>query len=212
MKISDKGLQEILSLGLKKETSIPGVYFLYEWEKVQYIAVPNIDIKQPVEYPEAIKIVLSPSQYNYMENLGQEVERKSALDKEVFKTTTDYFESMILLAYSSNQHEFQAKACYGMNSLLKNFKSGLEKDSPLKIIYETKKAFHGLYHPIAHFDDSLKLVNVKPENLWITAYPLLSAGKLIGATIAFSNKAEVSIDVLEEFKKTEDEYIKVLAL
>jgi hypothetical protein len=216
MKISDKGLHEILSLGLKKETSVVGVYFLYEWDDVKYLAVPNIDVALPAEYPGAVKILLTPEQYALLEgpNVASDPSKPktSILDSEDFNSTTEYFENLILLNFDKNQKVFSYKEAYGSNTMLKNFKCAVDNPSPLKILFDTKKPFHGKYHPISNFDEVLRLVNIETQDLWISAYPLLKNQDLVGAVIAFSNKTAVNADVLESFKDAESKYLQALGL
>jgi len=213
MKISDEGLEQILSLGLKKETTIAGVYFLYEWDNVKYLGVPNLEITLPQEYLGSVKILLSPKQFEYIEKLDNNKKNNpSVLSSDNFKTTTDYFENLMLLTFNAETALFSFKDSYGSNKMLSNFQCGINSASPLKIIYDTKKPFHGLYHPVEQFDECLKLVYIDTNNLWITAYPLVSGGVVIGATFAYTNKARVAVDVIEEFKKSENDYIKALAL
>ena len=214
MKISDKGLQEILSLGLKKQTSITGIYFLYEWNEVKYLAVPNIDVSLPKEYPNAVKIILTKDQYKFLEGLNAlpEKTKTSVLDSEDFDSINGYFENLILLQFDPNKKTFAHKEHYGSNTLLKNFKCNLDKPSPLKILYDTKKPFHGKYHPIADFDKSLNLVQIDTNNLWISAYPLITDNHLVGAIIAFSNKSTLTTDILDDFKEFEKKYLQALGL
>jgi len=265
MKISDKGLQEILSLGLKKETSVAGVYFVYEWDDVKYLAVPNENSPTPQEYASAVRILLTPEQYKVLQQTmkkapepaqptaptpattqptaaqqetqtpqpapptqpatqasaeaqtkqgvlqPQSAPKVAHLDSEKFSDTTSYFENLILLSFDATQNIFTYKAGHGTNNTLQNFTCGIDKPSPLKILYDTKKPFHGKYHPIDNFDECLKLVNIKTASLWISAYPLVSGGRLVGAVIAFSNKSAVTTDVIENFKEAENIYIQALA-
>ena len=229
MKISDEGLKEILSLGQVKKTSTLGLYFLYEWDGVSYIAVPNMNVTISSEFKDNVKVLLSPEQFQIIENAIQPtvgVESKaetqtyesplilsnSPFATKSFESTTSYFETTLLLSLTPDKKSFVFKESYGTNPLTKNFKCFLNKPSPLKVVFDTKKPFHGLYSPIANFNECLEIINVDYKNLWITAYPLFENNEIKGAVMSFSHNTELPTSILESFEESKVQYLKVLNL
>lgn len=238
MKISDEGLKEILSLGQVKTTSTPGLYFLYEWDGVSYIAVPNMNVNVSPEFKDYVKVLLNPEQFQIIENATKPtvgVEKKeveseseqetatqthesplilsnSPFSAKSFESTTSYFETTILLSLTPDKKSFVFKESYGTNPLIKNFKCNLDKASPLKVVFDTKKPFHGLYSPISNFNECLEIINVDYKDLWITAYPLFENNMIKGAVLSFSHNTELSTSVLASFEESEAQYLNVLNL
>jgi|GEM_PF-2066547 len=211
MKISDEGLKEILSLGQVKTTSTPGLYFLYEWDGVSYIAVPNMNVNVSPEFKDYVKVLLNPEQFQIIENATKPtvgVEKKEVESE----STTSYFETTILLSLTPDKKSFVFKESYGTNPLIKNFKCNLDKASPLKVVFDTKKPFHGLYSPISNFNECLEIINVDYKDLWITAYPLFENNMIKGAVLSFSHNTELSTSVLASFEESEAQYLNVLNL
>ena len=203
MKITDKGLEYILSLGSKKQTSTPGVYFLYEWEGVSYLATPNDKIAPPSDYEHPVMIVLSKEQYYLLDG---EKEESSINTVNAFHQVADYYEKFVIVSYDQDSQSFSYSKSLSSNELLlKNFVSKVDQPSPLKIMYDTKKPFHGRYSPISNFDDSLHPCDISNENLWITAYPIFTDdNKIKGAFIGFSNhNSDIETDVLTDFERFE---------
>ncbi len=229
MKISDEGLKEILSLGQVKKTSTLGLYFLYEWDGVSYIAVPNMNVTISSEFKDNVKVLLSPEQFQIIENAIQPtvgVESKaetqtyesplilsnSPFATKNFESTTSYFETTLLLSLTPDKKSFVFKESYGTNPLTKNFKCSLSKPSPLKVVFDTKKPFHGLYSPIENFNECLEIINVDYKNLWITAYPLFENNEIKGAVMSFSHNTELPTSILESFEESKVQYLNVLNL
>jgi hypothetical protein len=232
MKISDEGLKEIISLGQVKKTSTPGLYFLYEWDGVSYIAVPNMNVNISNEFKDHVKVLLNPEQFQIIDTAIQPtvgVERaetdskaepqesplilsNSPFSTKNFESTTSYYETTLLLALTPDKKSFVFKESYGTNPLVKNFKCTLDKASPLKIVFDTKKPFHGPYSPIENFNECLEIINVNHKNLWITAYPLFENNEIKGAVLSFSHNTELSTSVLESFEESKVQYLNVLNL
>lgn len=205
MRITDKGLEYILSLGSKKETSTPGVYFLYEWDGVSYLACPNDKIAPPSDYENPVMILLSKEQYFLLEG---EKEESSINSMNRFNQVADYYEQFLILSYDKDTKSFSfSKNLSNEDPLLKNFKCKVDEPSPLKIMFDTKKPFHGRYSPINNFDNSLNSCDISNENLWVTAFPILDEQKEIkGALLGLSNlDSEIETEVLSDFEKVEVE-------
>lgn len=203
MNITDKGLEYILSLGSKKPTSTPGVYFLYEWEGVSYLATPNDKIAPPSDFECPVMITLTKDQYYLLD--GDKVE-SSINTVNAFNQISDYYEKFLVVRYNQSNQSFSYEKNLNSNELLlKNFVSKVDSPSPLKIMFDTKKPFHGRYSPISGFDNSLNSCDISNENLWITAYPILDDNQEVkGAFLGFSNlEKEIETAVLKEFVKFE---------
>lgn len=203
MRITDKGLEYILSLGCKKETSTSGVYFLYEWENVSYLACPNEKVAPPSDYECPVMIVLSKEQYYLLEG---EKEESSISTVNTFNQVSDYYEKFVIIKFDQEKQSYSfVKNLGNEDLLLKNFMSKVDAPSPLKIMHDTKKPFHGRYSPISHFDNSLNSCDISNKNLWITAYPILSEKREVtGAFLGFSNlETDIETEVLSDFEKFE---------
>ena len=93
MKITDKGLERILSLGLMKPTSSAGVYFLYSWKSVNYycgLAEHEQNLKEP-----GIYIRLTEQQFE-----GLPIPDLKASNDPKIKQLCEYFQTVAFLKYN----------------------------------------------------------------------------------------------------------------
>lgn len=193
MQITSNGLNEILSLGFfKPSTKYPGLFYLYSWKGLHYFggALLTCSLKE-----NEVFIQLTPKQ---MASLPKKHQSKEGNFN--FGQIPDFFSESLFLVKENNS--FQTKFHKGENKSLKTLIIPLEHASPFKIVYDTKKPFHGFYSPYEPFAQILKNLNFDLDQLWITAYPILDkSNEIYGVLAGITSKQNYGSDILELFKK-----------
>jgi len=128
MKITDKGLEQILSLGLMRPTKTPGIYYLYSWKSVDYycgLALSKTNLKK-----DGLFISLTESQ---LKSLPLQVTKAS--DNPALLEISKYFQTCVHLEFDAEANCLNAKGFSGQNSKI----IGLQ--IPLDTLKESSQAF-----------------------------------------------------------------------
>lgn len=195
MKITDQGLEHILSLGLIQETNVKGLYKIYSWQGIDYYAGPcQLEREVP---REAVFIALEKRQSKKL------IQKKLEQNEEIFDLTPlkNFYSSLCYLELDPKTQNLKAKQVEGQNEILMNLECSLDQASPFKIVKDTFKPFHGKYSPVHDFDLSLDSCGQEKEKLWITAYPVTENYEFKGVLAGFSYSEFEGDDIFENFEK-----------
>jgi hypothetical protein len=193
MKITDKGLERILSLGLMKSTESSGVYFLYSWKSVDYYCgLPSA--KNHFSF-SGVFVSLTEDQFDSLPIK----ENKSSNDPKL-KQLCEYFQTVAFLKFDAKTESLRVKDYSGHNTKASFLEINMSDASPFTIAKETAKEFHGFVNPSPKCRDSLEKAYFKTDKLWITAVPIFKANVFVGVLAGFSQDKEYGLDVLKFFK------------
>jgi len=193
MKISDKGLNQILSLGLLKPTESPGVYYLYSWKSVNYycgLGASKNNLNKP-----GLFISLTEGQFKLLPLSSLKKSNNPQLIK-----ISEYFGTAVFFKFDKKDKTLMVGDYCGQNSRVTALKIDLKKPSPFTIAKETKKDFHGFFSSISPSQETLKKAFNKTEKLWISASPVFQNDEFIGVVAGFTEDKEYGLDVLDLFK------------
>ena len=197
MKITDEGLERVLSLGMLKATKLPGVYSLYEWKGSVYYC--GLDLSKEYFKDNGLFITLTEEQFKRLPIATNKPSTNSKLIK-----ITELFETAIHFELDTNNNRLKVKDLYGKNSSVKGLLIDLNSPSPFKIVQETLKEFHGFYSNLSPCSESLKASNFNVSNLWMTIHPIKKDGVFDGLVVGISEGKDYGLDSLKLFKDYEE--------
>lgn len=190
MKITDKGLERILSLGLLKATESAGVFYLYTWESVDYYC--GLKVSKECLKVSGVYISLTEAQFNRLP-----VSHNKASNNPKIKKIAEYFETVVYLKFDEQTKTLKTSEYSGPKSKVTLLQIDMEGPSPFTITKETGKDFHGFFSPTSPCTESLQKASFKTEKLWISASPIFENDKFAGVIAGFSTEKEYGLDVLE---------------
>lgn len=196
MKITDQGFKQMLSLGQISESTTQGVYFLYIWDDLKYYCGPAGAFEK--SDLEGIYIKLSSEQ---LQLLPKKTQSKESSVHTPLTKVLEFFETAVMLKLSDDRKTLVASQVLGNHTTLEHLTMDVDEKSPLRVIKESKKPFHGVYAPLAPFKDKLTDLGVNTHDLWITAVPIIKNDIVEGILMGLSQDVDYGLDVIDFFFK-----------
>jgi len=205
MKITDQGFEQMLSLGLLSESTSDGVYLLYVWDDVKYFCGPNGAFES--SDLEGVYIELSAKQLQF---LPKKAPLDDSGDSNPILKVLEFFETAVVFKVSDDKKLFKAVQVMGNHVTLEHLNMNTNENSPLRILKESKKPFHGVYAPMEPFKSKLTSLGVNTHNLWITAVPIIKDNVFEGVLMGLSQDVDYGLDIIDFFYDCANE-VKLVA-